>query len=307
MKNTKTHNPLWGATWMMLAGAGFACVNTVLQYLGMKLGLASTLATFLQYTIALLVMLPFLRTEGLRTAFRSENKISHISRIVVSVIGVQLWTYALAHVPIWQGIALLMTSPLFATIGSALFLREGISPARWAATFIGFIGAMMILAPWSDKFSYYALLPIGAAFFWSLASLLTKHSSNNNDSPETIVAYLLVLMFPIHLFFFIAADLATGFVFPTGGVMLWVLVIGAGALTAFAQWAIAKAYSVADASYVQPFDNAKLPLNVLAGFIVFGYVPPGQLWLGSAIIIASVTFITHYEQKAHRKLKKQPV
>lgn len=304
MENKTLHNPISGAIWMMLAGAGFACVNTALQYLGMKLGMASTLATFLQYSVALLVMLPFLRIEGIRTAFRSENKLSHISRIVVSVIGVQLWTFALAHVPIWQGIALLMTSPLFATIGSALFLREGISPARWTATVIGFIGAMMILSPWSDKFSYYSLLPIGAAFFWALASLLTKHSANHNDSPETIVAYLLVLMFPIHLIFFITADLATGFVMPTG-VMLWTLIIGAGALTAFAQWAIAKAYSVADASYVQPFDHAKLPLNVLAGFIVFGYVPPGQLWLGSAIIIGSVTFITHYEQRLQKKLAKQ--
>ncbi len=300
--NTKTiHNPLWGAAWMMLAGAGFACVNTALQYLGMKLGLSSTLATFLQYSVALLVMLPFLRVEGLRTALHSENKAYHIARIAVSVIGVQLWTLALAHVPIWQGIALLMTSPLFATLGSALFLRENVSTARWTATFIGFSGAMIILSPWSDKFSYYSLLPVGAAFFWALASLLTKHSSNHNDSPETIVAYLLVLMFPIHLIFFVTADLATGFVMPAG-VMLWGLVIGAGALTAFAQWAIAKAYSVADASYVQPFDNAKLPLNVLAGFIVFGYVPPGQLWLGSAIIIGSVTFITHYEQRLQKKL-----
>ncbi len=300
MTDKKTHNPVWGATWMMLAGAAFACVNTGLQYLGMQLGLSSTLATFLQYTTALLVMLPFLRLQGISNALRSTNKFSHILRIVVSVIGVQLWTLALAHVPIWQGIALLMTSPLFATLGSALFLREAVSSARWAATLIGFIGAMIILAPWSDDFSYYALLPVGAALFWAMASLLTKHSSNHDDSPETIVAYLLVLMFPIHLTFFVTADLTADFTLPTGGV-LWGLIIFIGILTAFAQWAIAKAYSVADASYVQPFDHAKLPLNVLAGFMVFGYVPPGQLWLGSAIIIAAVTFITRHEQKLQVK------
>ena len=55
--------------------------------------------------------------------------------------------------------------------------------------------------------------------------------------------------------------------------------------------------SVADASFVQPFDHIKLPLNVLAGFIVFGWVPPGMLWVGSALIIASVIFVTHYERR----------
>lgn len=75
-------------------------------------------------------------------------------------------------------------------------------------------------------------------------------------------------------------------------------------MTALAQWAIVKAYSLADASFVQPFDHAKLPLNVLAGWMVFGWVPPGRLWLGAAIIIASVAFITHWEtKKTAREIK----
>ncbi|CSE03207.1 transporter%2C DME family [Vibrio cholerae] len=72
-------------------------------------------------------------------------------------------------------------------------------------------------------------------------------------------------------------------------------------MTALAQWAIAKAYAVADASFVQPFDHAKLPLNVLAGWLVFGWVPPGRLWLGAAIIVLSVAFITQWETKKSRR------
>ncbi len=291
----REHNPTWGAIWMILAGATFACVNTAQQYLGMKLGLASTMAAFLQYAIALLIMLPFLRLQGLKTALNSNYRLLHIARIVVSVIGIQLWTWALAHVPIWQGIALLMTSPLFATLGSKLILGEEVGKVRWGATLLGFIGTMIILEPWSDSFSYYALLPIAAAFFWAMASLMTKYSLSK-DSPATVVAYLFILMLPINLLF-ASAEFSLPAEQLTWGILAFV-----GVLTAFAQWAIAKAYSVADASYIQPFDHAKLPLNVLAGFIVFHYVPPGNLWLGSAIIILAVTFITHHEQK----LKKQP-
>ncbi|MGL4601214.1 MAG: hypothetical protein ACRCVE_06945, partial [Plesiomonas sp.] len=70
-----------------------------------------------------------------------------------------------------------------------------------------------------------------------------------------------------------------------------------GLLTAFAQTAIAKAYASADASFVQPFDNFKLPINIAAGWIVFGWAPPGRLWLGAAIIIAATAFITHREHQ----------
>ena len=234
---------------------------------------------------------------GIRESLQTNHLGWHIFRVFLSVIGIQLWLWALAYpVPIWQGIALLMTSPLFATIGSGLFLKEQVGVARWGATLSGFIGAMLILEPWADDFSLAALLPIGAAFFWACYSLMVKKLSSN-DSPSTMVVYLLILITPFNLLLAIP-EWHT----PEGG-LIWLILIGAGALTALAQWAIVKAYSVADASFVQPFDHAKLPLNVLAGWVVFSWVPPGRLWLGAAIIIASVAFITQWESKKSREVK----
>ena len=51
---------------------------------------------------------------------------------------------------------------------------------------------------------------------------------------------------------------------------IWYLIILGGSLTAVAQYALVKAYTIADASFVQPFDNIKLPLNVAISFLVFG-------------------------------------
>lgn len=82
----------------------------------------------------------------------------------------------------------------------------------------------------------------------------------------------------------------------------WQLVALAGVLSALAQMSIARAYSVAEASFVQPFDFAKLPMNVLAGWLVFGWAPPGRLWLGAAIIIGAVTLLTHLEQRASKSV-----
>lgn len=282
---------------MLTAGLAFALVNSLAQVASIKFGLTSTTVAFVQYSIALVVILPYLLSLGIRESLQTNHLGSHIFRVFLSVIGIQLWLWALAYpVPIWQGIALLMTSPLFATIGSGLFLKEQVGIARWGATLSGFIGAMLILEPWADDFSLAALLPIGAAFFWACYSLMVKKLSSN-DSPSTMVVYLLILITPFNLLLAIP-EWHT----PEGG-LIWLVLIGAGALTALAQWAIVKAYSVADASFVQPFDHAKLPLNVLAGWVVFSWVPPGRLWLGAAIIIASVAFITQWESKKSREVK----
>ncbi len=121
--------------------------------------------------------------------------------------------------------------------------------------------------------------------------LLDGEKLSSHDSPSIMVVYLLLLITQFNLL------LALPDWQMPNGQTVWLLLIGAGVMTALAQCAIAKAYAVADASFVQPFDHAKLPLNVLAGWLVFGWVPPGRLWLGAAIIVLSVAFITQWETK----------
>ena len=279
---------------MLTAGLAFAIINSLTQIASIHFGLASTTVAVIQYAIAFFAILPYLQTLGIRRALQTNNLKMHVARVFLSVIGIQLWIWALAYpVPIWQGIALLMTSPLFATVGSGLFLKETVGTARWGATIAGFTGAMIILEPWAEDFSWATLLPVGAAFFWACYSLMVKKLSSD-DNPSTMVVYLLLLITPFNILL-----AAPEWQMPSG-FNIWAILVVIGVLTALAQWAIVKAYSVADASFVQPFDHAKLPLNVLAGWIVFSWVPPGRLWLGAAIIIASVAFITHWETKKER-------
>jgi len=293
-----SHSPIQGASWMLTAGFAFAAVNSLAQYVSIHFSLSSTFVALVQYAVAFVVILPYLKTLGIRQSLATRHLKMHVFRVFLSVIGIQLWMWALAYpVPIWQAIALLMTSPLFATIGSGLFLKEKVGVVRWAATLMGFTGAMIILEPWADNFNIAALLPVGAAFFWACYSLMVKKLSSD-DTPSTMVVYLLLFITPFNLLLALP-----DWTMPTNSTS-WLFLIGAGVMTALAQWAIVKAYSVADASFIQPFDNVKLPLNVLLGWMIFGWVPPGRLWLGAAIIIAAVAFITHWESSGRRILNE---
>lgn len=268
-----------GAILMVVAGAAFAAANTSVQYAGMIQGVPPATTAFWQYLIATIAILPLV----LKGAWRTGNLVLHLGRVLAAAIGVQLWVAGLAHVPIWQAIALILSAPIFVTIGAAICLKERLTLARAAAVVVGAIGGTLILTPWSEAFSLYALLPIGAAAFWALASLLTKHLSKTENA-QTLTTLLLLLLLPINAGF----ALSSGFAIASPAILTVVL---AGACTALAQWALARAYVVADAAFLQPFDHLKLPLNVGLGIMVFGFAPPGSMWLGAALMLAASIWV----------------
>ncbi len=272
-----------GAGFMVLAGIAFAALNVVTQELAMTLGFPPASTAFWQYSFALILSLPLLVRLGLR-AMKTDYPLRHIFRVLLAAFGVQAWVTGLVTVPIWQAIALVMTSPFFIIIGARLFLGETVGRDRWLATLTGFIGAMIILQPWSDSFTMAALLPVLSALLWGGSSLIMKNLTHH-EPPETVTVWLLVLLTPINA----GLAAASGFAVPEG-LALWLL-LAAGLLTALGQYLLTLAYNAADAAYVQPFDDLKLPLNVLAGSLVFGYAPSGYLWLGATLILVASLFL----------------
>src|SRR5690606_34293269 len=110
---------------------------------------------------------------------------------------------------LWQAIALSMTSPFFVLAGAALMLGERVTLERVGATAFGFAGALIIIAPWSEAFTPFALLPVLAAALWAGTSLITKELTRS-ETPESIALYLLLLLTPVNL----ALYLGSGWVMP---------------------------------------------------------------------------------------------
>jgi drug/metabolite transporter (DMT)-like permease len=291
--NTESRAALEGAFWMVLAGAAFAGVNTLEQIATMQAGLPAPTAAFLQYLVAFVVVLPWAIRRGIG-AMKTRRPGLHGLRVILSALGVQAWVAGLAHaVPIGTAIALVMTSPFFVTLGAGVFLRESITPERWLAVATGFVGGMIILNPLSNGWSTIDLLPISAAAMWAGASLCQKRLLME-ESPSASTAWLLLLLAPINLV------LATPYgLLPTSTFQIWTIA-AVGVLTALAQGLLSLAYARADAAYVQPFDHVKLPLNILAGWIVFGTLPPGRTWIGAALIAGASLFLLMREHRTAR-------
>ena len=291
----KSSNLIAGASFMVAAGAAFAVINVITQtvtgspdYGG--LGFKPQSDAFWQYFIALIVSLPFIWKSGLGS-LRTNYPVQHIIRVILSALGVQAFVMGLSHgVQIWQVIALVMTSPFFILLGAKLFLGENVEPRRWFAATLGFAGAMIVLQPWSSGFNAWSLASLAAAILWGAASLITKQLTGHEKS-ETITMWLLLLLSPINA---VLSGIA-GFEVPTGKILYLLLL--AGVIQFSAQYFLTKAYSKADASVLQPFDDLRLPFNILAGFLAFGYLPEGNLWTGIAMILAASAFLMWSEKQ----------
>ena len=59
---------------------------------------------------------------------------------------------------------------------------------------------------------------------------------------------------------------------------------------------------MADATYLQPFGDLKVPLSGLLGWIFLSQVPAVWFWPGAALILAASIFIFWVESQNRQKL-----
>ena len=87
-----------------------------------------------------------------------------LSRGFVVAIAQLMFYTALGQLELATVSALGQTNALFVVLLAILMFREKVGLWRWGAVIIGFIGAIWIVRPGTDVFSWIALLPLGLHF-----------------------------------------------------------------------------------------------------------------------------------------------
>jgi S-adenosylmethionine uptake transporter len=315
--SSTTNTAATGAAFMLVAALAFAGTNvlqsilpTPVEYGGF--GMNSTGMAFWQYVIAAVLSLPLIMRIGV-DKLRTSHPIAHEVRAFVSALGVHVFVFGFASgVPIWQMVTLLATGPLFIILGTTLFLGERASAARIGAALVAFVGAVIVSGVGAEGLTVLALIPVAAAALWATTDVLTRYLALKGESPETLTISLLALVTPNHLLIMLIVwglgVVAPGllpvgladnvFALPAGNA-LWLLAL-LGALTAVAQYLLAFAYKVADAAYLQPFGDLKVPLSGLLGWIALGQLPSVWFWPGAALIVAASAYIYWVESRGGR-------
>jgi drug/metabolite transporter (DMT)-like permease len=272
-------NPLLGIALVIGAASCFATMDTTVRYVGAFFVVAVVL--WARYAVHALVMTAWIVFSG--KSFRTVNPMFQIARGALLAFASAMAFAALRRMPVAEFTAIVMLTPLAATLMARIWLHERVSRLRWILVALGFIGALIVVRPGSGVIGWAALLPLAAACANAAFQIMTSRYAPHED-PFTTNFYTgatgLAIATPI-LLASVADPIDALMAAPPNALI---------ALTAVAllgttgHLLLIMALGKAPASTLMPFQYVQLATAALAGWIAFGVVPDGWGWLGMVII-----------------------
>ena len=205
-----------------------------------------------------------------------------------SVALAQLCFYnALTSIEFATATALAFCGPMFLTALSVPLLGHKVGIWRWSAILIGFAGVVTILQPFGEGFSPAMILPVMAAFFYAVSSILVRRFPADVPSAaiqfsQQIVTFVIML---VALFLFQQPA-------PVDGVSDALLFVLVGIFGGTGVMCLVVAYRLADPGSVSPFEYFGIPISFCLGWLFFNEAPFGDLFPGILlIVVAGITII----------------
>jgi len=258
----------------------FASMDATAKYLMEEIGAAQTI--WARYTaqaiLVTVLILPKINIYG-----RTKYPKLQFLRSVALMMATTLFFFAFSRLGLAEASAIFNISPVLITLGAFLFLREQIGPRRVIGILVSLLGALIIIRPGSGVFTIYAILPLGAAIFYSAYSLATRFVGTD-ESPWTSLFYTAIfgsICYSIYIVF--------NWNPMSNNALLLTIIIGlfgtAGHIC------LIRALILGEASLVAPFIYTNLLFTTIWGLVLFGNFP--DLWTiaGALIIVAAGIYV----------------
>lgn len=281
--------PVRGAIWATVAAFSFACGAALIRHVSQTFHPFEV--AFFRNLFGLMFMLPWLLRSGFG-ALKTKRVGMLTLRALVALGAMLSWFSALRLMPLGEAVALNFVTPIFSTILAALILREIVRLRRWTAVAIGFLGMMIILRPGVAVIDPAAFLVLLTAACFAASSIIVKMLSRT-ETPNAIITWMVIYLVPLSL-------IPALFVWETPSLDMMPWLVAVGAVTTMGHVGLTRAYNVADASYVQPFQYSMLPFAAAIGYFAFAEMPDIWTWIGAGTIAASSLYIARRETLAAR-------
>lgn len=203
-----------------------------------------------------------------------------------------LFYTALADLELATVSALGQTNAIFIVLIAVIFYGEKVGAWRWSAVIIGFGGAVWIMQPGSNMFTWTAALPIGAAFCYA-ASMVTLRSFDVSISSAIIYLYSSIAA---ALGAILLATGTTDFS-PIQSMSDALLILSMSLCGGFGVIFLMYAFRQAPASVLAPFSYFGILTAFGLGWIVFDELPLDKLFPGVILIILSGLTILWREER----------
>jgi drug/metabolite transporter (DMT)-like permease len=258
----------------------FASMDATAKYLMKEIGPAQTIwARYtVQAVIVTVLILPKINVYG-----RTNYPKLQFLRSVALMMATTLFFFAFSRLGLAEASAIFNISPVLITLGAFLFLREQIGPRRLIGIIVSLLGALIIIRPGTGVFSIYALLPLGAAIFYSTYSLATRFVGTD-ESPWTSLFYSAIfgaICYSIYIAFYWNP-------MSNNAILLTIII---GLFGTAGHICLIRALTLGEASLVAPFIYTNLLFTTTWGFVLFGNLPDFWTIVGALIIVAAGIYV----------------
>ena len=182
---TLPHSLAVAVALYLVTMALFIAMDTIAKYLlaAHSIVFIAWVRFFLHFVV-LAAILPAPRRERLRTRHLRLLTVRSIAWMSITF----LFYAGLRHVPLAESIMLVSTAPFMIALLAGPVLGERIRPMTWAAIMLGFTGVVVVLRPGLGALHWGAVFPLLAAAAFSVAQIVTKRLSAEEDH-WTILVY----------------------------------------------------------------------------------------------------------------------
>ena len=208
-------------------------------------------------------------------------KLGVLRGLIIAIAQLCFYT-ALAKLELATVSALGQVSALFIVLLAIFIYKEKVGFWRWTAVIIGLLGAIMIIRPGSDIFSWYSILPICAAFCYA-SSIVTLRSFASSTSSAILFLYSAISAA------FGAMVLAFGSISftPVKSLIDGFLITSMAVCGGFGVVFLMYAFRNAPSAVLAPFSYFGILTAFLIGWIVFDEFPIDTLFPGVFLILIS--------------------
>lgn len=275
-----------GALYMVFATMAWAALIIMVRIVSARYSSFEIL--FWRNLVSVLLMTPLMLRSGW-APLRTKRLPMHVLRAVLAYIGMVGMFYGIARIAIADVVALSFTQPLFISLMAGLLLGEVVGRHRWIAAAVGFLGVLVILRPGFASVELATMIVLGSALSYAGSNICIK-ALMRTDTPLQAVIFVNLLMLPLG-----AGPAAWLWVTPEWTDLPWF--VGIGISGSLGVYFVSRAYNVADASAVTPYDFMRLPFAAGGAWLLFGETGDLWTWIGALIIFAGAYGLTLAEAR----------
>lgn len=274
---------LRGAALMVLAMLFFAVEDMLIKLMATSLPIGQIVGMLGVGSAILLGIALWVQGEALFSRQMLTGPI--LLRAIGELVGTIGFVTAIALIPLSTASAILQATPLFVTLGAALFLQESVGWRRWTAIGVGFIGVLLIIRPGLEGFSWQSLFALQGVIGLGIRDLATRRVPRTTSSLQLSFWAFLVLIPASALMMWANGEVFTR---PEGAGLVYFLIAVLIGIVGY--YCIVSSMRVGEISFVTPFRYSRILFALVIGIGVFGESPDALTLLGAFIIVASGLF-----------------